>query len=142
MKKRISIPLVEFDSKVPVVKLNLGDRELFALVDTGSESTLFDKNLDGINGIKKKELDHDMSFVGLQGKADDFKVVVLRGTFRHGDDKVKIGGISADLSTIGEHFKRNYNSDITISMLLGSDFLKEHNARIDYRNNTLSIETD
>lgn len=139
MRRRVSIPLVEFESNVPVVKLSLGDRDFYALVDSGSESTLMDKNLDGVDGIKKQERDSEMSFVGIQGKTEDRKISILRGKFMHKKEEVKIAGISADLSTIGEHFRKAYNSDITISMLLGCDFLNVYDAVIDFEEHMLFL---
>ena len=139
MRKKISVPLVEFESKVPVIKLILGDRELFALADTGSESTLFDENLKEIKGIKKKHLNSDMSFVGLQGKTDDKRITILSSDFGLGEDKIRIGGISADLSSISDHFKRSYNSDISISVLLGCDFLEAYDAVIDFEEHMLFL---
>ena len=139
MRRKINIPLIEFESKVPVVKLKLDDRELFALVDTGSESTLFDESLREIEGIKVKELNSDMSFVGLQGKTDDRRITILSADFKLNEDTVRIGGISADLSSISDHFKRSYNSDIRISVLLGCDFLEAYDAVIDFEEHMLFL---
>ena len=139
MRRKINIPLVEFESKVPVVKLKLGDRELFALADTGSESTLFDERLKDIEGVNVRKLDSDMSFVGLQGKTDDRRISILSGEFRSGRSKIKIAGIGADLSSISHHFKKSYNSDIVISVLLGCDFLDAYEAVIDFDNHTMTL---
>ena len=139
MRRRINIPLVEFESKVPVVKLKLGDRELFALADTGSESTLFDERLKDIEGVNVRKLDSDMSFVGLQGKTDDRRISILSGEFKSGRSKFKIAGIGADLSSISHHFKKSYNSDIIISVLLGCDFLDAYEAVIDFDNHTMTL---
>ena len=139
MRRRISIPLVGFESKVPVVRLSLGGRELFALADTGSESTLFDEGLRGADGIKVKDLDSDMSFVGLQGKTDDRRISVLSGEFRSGRSRVRIAGIGADLSSISHHFRKSYGSDIVISVLLGCDFLDAYEAVIDFDNHTMTL---
>ena len=139
MRKRIKVPLVEFESKVPVIKLNLGGREFFALADTGSESTLFDEEMKNIKGVKKKHLNSDMSFVGLQGKTDDRKITILSADFEVVAGKVRIGGISADLSSIADHFKRSYDSDIRISVLLGCDFLEAYDAVIDFDEHMLFL---
>lgn len=139
MRRRINIPLIEFESKVPVVKLKLGERELFALVDTGSESSLFDESLREIEGIKVKELNSDMSFVGLQGKTEDRKIVILSSEFKSRRNKIRIAGIGADLSSISHHFKKSYNSDIVISILLGCDFLDTYEAVIDFDNHTMTL---
>ena len=139
MKGGIRIPLVLFESKVPVVKLNLGDREFFALVDTGSESTLMDRELAGVDGIKEQKRDSEMSFVGIQGRTEDRRISILRGKFQYEESEIRIAGISADLSTIGEHFKRSYGSDIAISMLLGCDLLEIYNAVVDFDEHMLYL---
>jgi len=139
MRRRINIPLVEFESKVPVVKLKLGDRELFALADTGSESTLFDERLKNIEGINVRKLDSDMSFVGLQGKTDDRRISILSGEFKSGRSKIRIAGIGADLSSISHHFKKSYDSDIVISVLLGCDFLDAYEAVIDFDTHKMTL---
>ena len=140
MRRKINIPLIEFESKVPVVKLKLGERELFALVDTGSESTLFDESLREIEGIKVKELNSDMSFVGLQGKTEDKKISIFSGEFKSRRSKIRIAGIGADLSSISHHFKKSYNSDIVISILLGCDFLDTYEAVINFDNHTMTLD--
>ena len=142
MRRKINIPLIEFESKVPVVKLKLDDRELFALVDTGSESTLFDESLREIEGIKVKELNSDMSFVGLQGKTEDKKISILSGEFKSRRSKIRIAGIGADLSSISHHFKKSYNSDIVISILLGCDFLDTYEAVIDFDNHKITLNNE
>ena len=139
MRRRINIPLVEFESKVPVVKLKLDDRELFALADTGSESTLFDERLKDIEGINVRKLDSDMSFVGLQGKTDDRRISILSGEFKSGRSKIRIAGIGADLSSISHHFKKSYDSDIVISVLLGCDFLDAYEAVIDFDTHKMTL---
>ena len=138
-RKRINIPLIEFESKVPVVKFKIGDRELFALADTGSESTLFDESLKGIEGIDVKELNSDMSFVGLQGKTNDRKISILSGEFRSRRSRIKIAGICADLSSIANHFRNSYGSDMTISILLGCDFLETYDAVIDFDTHKMTL---
>lgn len=140
MRRKINIPLIEFESKVPVVKLKLGERELFALVDTGSESTLFDESLREIEGIKVKELNSDMSFVGLQGKTEDKKISIFSGEFKSRRSKIRIAGIGADLFSISHHFKKSYNSDIVISILLGCDFLDTYEAVINFDNHTMTLD--
>ena len=142
MRKRINIPLIEFESKVPVVKLKLDDRELFALIDTGSESTLFDESLREIEGIKVRELNSDMSFVSLQGKTDDRRISIFSGEFKSRRSKIMIAGIGADLSSISHHFKKSYNSDIVISILLGCDFLDTYEAVIDFDNHKITLNNE
>ena len=139
MRRKVNIPFIEFDSKVPVIKLRLGDEELHALVDTGSESTLMDEKLKENKKIKIKDLEHDMSFVGLNGQTENKRIFVLSGKFFHEDAEIKIGGISADLSGISAHLKKNYGTDIQISALLGCDFLDCYRAVVDFDNHELVL---
>jgi hypothetical protein len=128
---RINVPLVKFESKVPVIKLKLGDEDFYALLDTGSESTLLDRKLQENKNIKKKELEHEMTFVGLNGATEQNKLAILTGEFLHGKHKIRISGLSTDLSSVSNHFKDSYGSDVVISAVLGCDFLEGYCANID-----------
>ena len=141
-RRKISIPLVEFESKVPVIKLKLGDRDLYALADSGSETTLVDIGLKGTEGIHSKRLNTEMGFVGMNGSSDKVPVTLLRGEFSVNGDVVEICGVGADLCNISAHFKDSYGSPVVISVLLGCDFLEHYDAVIDFEEHVLFLNVE
>lgn len=141
-RKKIKIQFVEFESKLPVVNISVGDRELYALVDSGSETTLIDSELKGKKGIHSKKLNQQLSFTGMNGTSESRAVTLLRGDFSFGDELVSICGVSADISNISTHFKESYNSKVVISAVLGCDFLSTYNVVLDFDKHIMTLNYD
>lgn len=141
MKNTTTIPLLKFESKVPVIKITVGDRDLYALLDTGSESTLMDENLVKEGAVKSKKIDRKISFVGLGGGSEKIDITIASDDFQvTKEDKIHIAGISTDMSRIASHFRESYGSEIVLSAVLGCDFLDSYNAVIDFDNHTLTVQ--
>ena len=130
---RVKIPFVSKESSVPVIRFLLSNgEEAYGICDSGSESTLFSKELVKKNKDLFEELPVDsmVDIVSLSNK--DSYVFVEKKTNIHfeGDDKeIEVTGMLFDFTSITSHF-----NDITISALFGSDFLENHKAVIDYKN--------
>ena len=138
MSLTVRIPFVEFESKVPVVSLMIGDREIYALLDTGSESTLIDEKL--LDVAKSRKLRRHLSFTGINGETEKKRVVVISDDFLLPvGNKINIAGIASDLSAISNHFKTSYGSEVVISAVLGCDFLETYNVKIDFEEHLIEI---
>lgn len=138
MSLKVKIPFVEFESKVPVVSLRIGDRDIYALLDTGSESTLIDEIL--LNVAKSRKLKKALSFTGINGETEKKQVVVITDNFLLSTgQEIHLAGIASDLSAISTHFKSAYNSAVVISAVLGCDFLETYDVKIDFEEHVIEL---
>ena len=144
---RIIIPLYYCKSKVPLVLFRsvLGEKRI-GFIDTGSEVSMFDPSL-MVEGFKSVKSSGETNFVGVNGEGESTKVELIKGDVvfwakdgeRHAVETV---GVTYDFSALTDAFRRKTGKDISISAIFGSDFLKHYRAKIDFKDNTLSIETD
>ena len=140
MTTKITVPFVDCNSRIPMIKVKIGDVWTNAIIDTGAGSTLIGSdvlklpeatvvddnlvaNFTGIGEYKNKKISQITANVGIMGS------------------EFVITGYEFDLSSIIDHFIRICGYDENISFILGSGFLNSHDAVIDYENRyvTLSI---
>lgn len=142
---RIIIPLYYCKSKVPLVLFKTGgDEKRIGFIDTGSEVSMFDLSLVD-DGFQAGDVSGETNFVGVNGEGDVTTINVLNGdiTMKTKDGEyheIDVAGITYDFSGLTDAFRKKTEKDISISAIFGSDFLKEHNAKIDYRSKTLTID--
>lgn len=143
--QRITIPLYYCKSRVPLVVFRLeNDKPYVGVIDTGSEITMFDEKLKD-EGMNVTDMDLETSFIGVNGEGERRSALPvdddIRFRTKEGDMvSVKTDGILFDLTGLTEVFQRKVDKDFTISAIIGSDFLKTRNAKIDYRSKTLTID--
>lgn len=141
---RIEIPLYYCKSRVPLVLFRLTDDEKHVgIIDTGSEVSMFDFSLKD-SGIEEVNDGTETSFIGVNGSGKTSKVAQVKGELvfkTKGDEYIPVQaeGVLFDFGSLTEAFQRRTEKDISISALLGSDFLKGHDAKIDYRKKTITI---
>ena len=143
--ERKTIPFYFCKSKVPLAVFRLRNgKKYVAVIDTGSEVSMFDPDLkdDGLDTIENGD---ETSFVGVNGESGTVSIVHVSDEldFKTKDGEiisVPIAGILYDMKELTSVFQRKFNKDIVISAILGSDFLKEYNAKIDFKNKTLTID--
>lgn len=152
-KVRKIIKFVDCKSEVPIVEFILGNGEpAYAVVDSGSEITLFDYSL--VLGEHKSEFPikktrNKMTFVGIQ-KDTETPVVKTTPTLRFldSDDESKYlyvkvdDGMFISLKNLTEHLKDQYGTDMTVSAIIGSDVLNRLNAEVNYKNKEMIIDYD
>ena len=131
LRARIRVPLVVFRT--------LDDKPRVGIVDTGSEVTMIDRALMG-NGMEVVEGGGSTSFVGVNGEGGASTVTRVSGTVRMNDYDVPMSGVAYDCSNLSRIFSARADKEINVSMIIGSDFLKERNSKIDYKNKTLEID--
>lgn len=141
IKKKIAIKFEQESRMLPFIKFRIDgvEKDLFALVDSGSEATLLDSRLvtelvdnplyeeyeadtmtfEGIGGSKKEE--HGKLF-SLQLEITD----VSKNTWN-----CPVMGAVTDMTAMQDAFKLSY-PDQEISMLIGSDSLYKMKAEIRY----------
>lgn len=144
MENKVIIPLVESSCLLPIVEFELGGEKQAALVDTGSESTLFAQEIPANEDFVLKGTNYVMSLVGLSGETSKKRIIgataklIVCDTFGN-KQMITIEGMLTSLSTISEGIRERCGRDIKITAIIGSDFLKENDAIIDYGNNQLSV---
>ena len=143
--ERIRIPLRYCKSRVPLVVFRaLDGKPRVGIVDTGSEITMIDHSLIG-NGMETVEGGGSTSFVGVNGEGDANTVSRVAGSINvksvDGDIyDIPMGGVEYDCSGLSRVFSNRMDREIEVSAIIGSDFLKERNSKIDYKNKTLTID--
>lgn len=141
--ERKTIPLRFCKSKVPLVTFRLAGEEYYAIVDTGSETTMLNISLE--EHLKTREIEGDGALVAMNGRNEYSKITqgVGRVTLLTKDKEeiqVILGGLIYDLTAISTHFKHKNNEYIPIAAIIGGEFLKHYNAKIDYKNKTMTID--
>ena len=128
-RKKIRIPFTECASQIPVVELKIKGKKVIALVDSGAESTLFDRDFVKSSGIETEAEDMKMSFVSTNGEGKSTQIIhvspYVNGAF-------KLNGMVSNLQPISEHFAMIYGDRYRLSILLGSDNLDKYDAKLDY----------
>lgn len=150
---RKTIKFVECKSDVPIVKFILGNGDTaYAIVDTGSETTLFDFDLllgEHRSEFPLKKTRKKINFVGIQNDTES-PLIKTHPTIRfldEEDDKrylyIKIDdAIFIGMRNLTQHIKDQYGTDMTISAILGSDVLSKMNAVVKYNTKELVIDYD
>ena len=141
---RVEIPLYYCKSRVPLVLFRLNDDEKhIGIIDTGSEVSMFDFSLTD-SGMEEVDDATETSFIGVNGSGETNKVSQVKGELifkTKGDElaAVNVDGVLFDFGSLTEAFQRRTEKNVSISALLGSDFLKRRAAKIDYKKKTITI---
>ena len=136
------IPLRFCKSKVPLVTFRLADGEVHhAIVDTGSEISLLSADLK--DRIETREIESSANLVGVNGKSGYKKLLEgkVNPKFVTADEEYELKGLLYDLGSISNHFKDRKENTINISAIIGGDFLKKYNAKIDYEKSVITINS-
>ena len=140
---RKTIPLRFRRSKVPLITFRLAGEEHYAIIDTGSETTMLSNQLK--EHLKTREIEGNGALVAMNGRNEYSKITqgvcyAILQTEDKEQIQVVLGGLMYDLTTISTHFKHKNNEFIPIAAIIGGEFLKHYNARIDYKKKTLTID--
>lgn len=139
MKK---ISFVECSSGVPIIKFVLSDgTEGYALVDTGSDPTMFDKNF---------ILQHKKSFrlvdgagitmIGLYAEDKNLDKHITT-TITVGDIKIDIpDGMIVDLSIVHDAIKTADDNPVRIAAIIGCDTLLQYGVSVDFDKKVIKIK--
>ena len=139
MGNMIKVPFVEFESKVPLVEFRAGEHAFVALLDTGSESTLFDPEILKKGNIKPIHTGKAMDFVGFNGKTERTEILAVHDDFILDNQKVNIFGLVQDLSSIRRHLNEQYGKEIQVHAIFGSDFLEHYNTILDFEEHVMRL---
>lgn len=119
--------------KTPIIKINIEGENRYFLIDTGANMSVLDKyfyllNKDKLNIVNEVEINYS----GINGTKTE-KSYIISSTF---DDKIitfSTSDISSTINTI------NNKCGIKITGIIGSDFMTNYNAIIDYENRIIKF---
>lgn len=114
------------------IRLKLNNKDANFLLDTGAASSLLDINQ--ANDYNFKINKTDLRFAGTGGLSYQYRITNY--VFHHESDKLFVYPLGADLKFVIESFE---NEDMSVAGVIGSDFLRSHDAIIDYKNEKLII---
>lgn len=114
------------------IRVKLNNRNATLLVDTGAAASLLDINQ--ANDYKFKFRLSDQKFSGVGGLSNGYRVSNYK--FDHDSISLNVYPFGADLKEVNESFTAN---GMPIAGVIGSDFLRTHDAIIDYKNLKLTI---
>ena len=147
--KKYSFPFFESKSLVPFIKFTTEEgKDIFALVDSGSESTLFDRSLmeECPEVIKSTVALGTISMVGINGKrettVDGTRLSLPATTVDGREGRIGLKAVSDDLSTLSEHVKKVYGSPEKMSLLIGGGALRALHAKIDYAKKVITFSLE
>lgn len=138
MTTKMTVPFVDCNSRIPMIKVKIGDVWTNAIIDTGAGSTLI-----GSDVLKLPEaivIDDNLiaNFTGI-GEYRNKKISQISIPACIGDFVFTVTGYEFDLSSIIDHFVKICGYDENISFILGSEFLNSHDAVIDYENRYVTL---
>ena len=120
-------------SEIPLITFRLDNgTEGVAVVDTGSEQTVFDSAFIKENDdcFKFKE-GRTYSLIGIATESEAMAVSIAT-SFHFGGETIEIAGVSADMSSLRSHFKKSYGDQFDIVAIFGSDMMLKLGTKIDF----------
>ena len=129
-------------SDVPLIKLRYKDTEFYAILDSGSESTLIDRRFAESLELEPSKTDISVSYIGFGGVSDmPLSNVKIPCSVTDGSESypVTIDATLSDLSAIQAYFDKWNEEKILVPLLIGSPTLAWLEATIDYGNHLFSF---
>lgn len=129
--------LYKLNSPLPVLRAEIQAQECLALIDTGSELNLIDTSFAKAHKIKTGK-PVDIHIAGVQTDCNVKKTFSENVTLkdRHGVMcNYEMTGIIADMPQLREYFANI--CDIPLAMIVGIEWLNQHNAVINTEEQTL-----
>lgn len=147
-KRKITVPFIDCPSEITIVRFSLGAVKGLAVIDSGSEMTIFDKafveaNADGVLIAPNKT---KLNITGVSASARNIvnNNASANLCFKDHDGFVlplNIKGNVINLSPLTESFKKTYGEKYVIAMIIGGDTLRGLRGSINYEKGTLTLCT-
>lgn len=139
MKKEIKIPFVENESCVPVIKFTLGNGITgYAVIDTGSESTVFDKDFVKSNKseFSIEATKNKIKMIGVSDNSGELPVIYASANVKLGSDELVMNGMLFTLVHLED------NLGFKPAALIGSDVLNDLGAKLNFKQNIMTYYND
>jgi hypothetical protein len=114
------------------IRVKLNNRDAIFLIDTGASASLVDINQ--ANDYKFKYSVSEQKFSGVGGGSSSYKIFNYK--FHHDSTTLKVYPYGMDLKEVNKSFIEN---GMPITGVIGSDFLRTHDAIINYKKLELII---
>ena len=143
--KRITLNFIDGDLQVPFVRFTSGGKDLYAILDTGAESTFIEKSI--LNDFPEIVLKTEVEIVGSIASfcCDSTMEAILSevqvGIETAGGEKASLDfeATLGDISFVSEKVRKRFDYPVTLGMIAGIDFLKRHKAKLDIAKRTVSL---
>ena len=136
----IKIPFIENDTKIPLIHISVNGIDTVAIIDSGSDTSLISNEL-----VKKYSIPIEKTHA--RCTSNGLYSSVTR-SITYAKARLKFHNLATEecevmlsvlgMSNVRDAFKER--CDIEPYVILGSDFLDEHNAKIDYVKSNLIID--
>lgn len=147
--ERHKLKFIDCRVDIPVVSFSLDNRQSYcAIVDSGAEQTIFDSGL--IQTSDKAFSDERLADVSITGITDSLQHKAVRQVradiildcLDEGDVTVQADGVVFSLDHVNACFIRNSDPPVRISAILGTDFLKRYNAKLNFKKMEMTLDYD
>lgn len=140
MKKKI--PFKQINVSVPVIEFALEGEKLWAMIDSGSELTLFN------NRFHKDDDDSAKYDVELTGAGGTYvscvdkieKQIKVKDMFNRCVDLQLSGFSDSHTLAMFQRINKLFSDNMEVAAIIGGDMLNKWNAKIDYENNMLILK--
>lgn len=144
------IKFLELPFNVPIVEFSLDNgNKGYAIIDTASEVTTIDKNfvLENKREFRVRKERKNVTMVGVNGETavPVVKSSGLLGFHAHPAEHVRLemtDALTCSLRAIALNIKSQYECDLDIAIILGSDFFARHQAKINYFTKEICFNDD
>lgn len=143
----------DFGEQLPIVPFYIDsagkEEKVYAILDTGSEMTIFDKKLVARHPEAFHVVKHDvmLNTIGIYGENKDYLTTACvsacfdeTGNYDSNMFAVQMEGNVLDIAYAAESYQQCHKSAVQISVLIGCDFLAKYKAVIDMEDKTLSLD--
>lgn len=133
----------ENGTDIPIISMKLSNgKKIHALLDTGSEQTVFDTSVVDNNKdcFTEHTVQHSLNVTGISStKSFQTVIVATELETEEGTKKLLFDGIKMPLGHVTSHFKAIIN-DCNIAVLIGSNIMSIYNVKIDYTSKTVTFK--
>lgn len=139
---KISKDFINYSGEVPIIGISLDGVSCKAILDSGAEPNIVDEKyyLANKDKFQTEQSDSFGSFIGLEGGSEhQFKNVFANLTLKN-KHTVKAPFSIVNMGEVNKHLEPSFG--IEIDMLLGSEFLKQTGAVIDYEKQKVTFNND
>lgn len=139
--KRSRIPFIKSKSTIPLIKLKLSDgTECITIIDSGSDATVIDMKFVKLHKtfFEIEKTKDNVNYVGINSAS--VKPMVFASADYHAEENKNTYRIKAEIFDLAPAFHIFYEQNgLWPDLLIGSDWLKENDAVIDYDKSELIL---
>lgn len=136
----IKIRFTETKSGIPLIKFYSNSKTFYAVIDTGSEMTVFDSSF--IDTMVNLEDEFECSVNGLASSVSScvFRKVKMPFVVKGTNDESIVLFFDGYTTKINElSLKSKHCRELKISSIIGTDILNSYNAKINYEDRTIEM---